>query len=99
MREKSRILGELFWENKWKCFLFAGLDLLCFWTVWLIDDKKAEALVMLILLFTAVLLTGFFVGLYRKYWRKKEYLESLLEEGEIWEKHLDAKMLSYHEIY
>ena len=64
MREKSRILGELFWENKWKCFLFAGLDLLCFWTVWLIDDKKAEALVMLILLFTAVLLTGFFVGLY-----------------------------------
>lgn len=99
MREKGRILRGLFWENKWKCFLFAGLDLLCFWIVWLIDDKKAEALVMLILLFTAVLLTGFFVGLYGKYWRKKEYLESLLEEGEIWEKHLDAKMLSSHEIY
>lgn len=99
MREKGRILRGLFWENKWKCFLFAGLDLLCFWIVWLIDDKKAEALVMLILLFTAVLLTGFFVGLYGEYWRKKEYLESLLEEGEIWEKHLDAKMLSSHEIY
>ena len=99
MKEKIKILKELFLENKWKCFLFAGLDLLCFWTIWLIDDKKAEALTALVLLFTALLFIGFFSVLYWKYWRKKEYLENLLESGEIWEKSVDDKMLSSHEIY
>lgn len=99
MREKIKILRGLFLENKWKCFLFAGLDLFCFWVIWLIDNKKAEALAVLMLLFTALLLVGFFAVLYWKYWKKKEYLENLLEVGEIWEKHLDNKILSSQEIY
>ena len=99
MKKKTRIIIETFRENKWFLLILICLELFCFLSIWLIDNRKAEAIAGMLFMLTAVLLMVFGYAAGRKFLKKQTYLEHLLEQEGWQQEAIDTNLLSWQEQY
>lgn len=99
MRRNSEVIRELCRTNRGLFCIVLLLDCVYFLSIWLIDDRKARVLAVMIVLFTMILFGLSFLWQFRQYRKKEAYLYELLETGEIWEKQIDTQLFSAHEQY
>ena len=97
MKDRFKISGHIFKENKWMYTAVFLLDLFYFLFLWLMDSRKAKVMAAAVLLLSAGLFFFLFVRTWRKNKKKEVYLQELFAAPDFYTKEPDLALLSEFE--